>query len=142
MAVVLPVFLVVAFIISLAAVDGGNPQTISFEIKRGEGFKDVAAHLREGGLIKSETWFKIYSLVTGSAHLFKPGTYQLSSGMTVPKIIEIIIAGPHDISITIKEGETLVDIDRKLAAAKLIGVGALIDFNKQRERSLEGFLFS
>ncbi len=137
----MPIFLVIGFITSLAAVDGGSQQTIAFEIERGEGFKDLALRLKKEGLIKSDTWFKIYSLVTGSAHLFKPGTYQLSPGMTVPQIMRVITAGPPDITITIQEGETLVDIDRKLAQAKIIEAGALVSFNEKQESSLEGFLF-
>ena len=140
-AVVLPIFLVISFVVSLAAVEVSSKQTVAFDVKKGDGFKDVSRQLKEAGLIKSETWFKIYSLVTGSAHLFKPGIYNLSRRFSLPQIVRLLMAGPEDIKVTIQEGETLVDIDRKLSLAKVIEPEALIDFNKLQSRSQEGFLF-
>ena len=114
---------------------------IFFSINPGEGFQEISANLTRGGLIKSEVGFKIYSLVSGSAHLFKPGIYPLSPTFSGIKIASILVAGPQDIVAVIQEGETLVDIDRKLAELKVINSGELIAYNQRQDQSLEGYLF-
>ena len=43
--------------------------------------------------------------------------------------------------VVIKEGATVVDIDRIMAAAGIIRPGELIDYNSRQDVSLEGFLF-
>lgn len=116
-------------------------QAVIFDIEKGDGFHVIARHLKNRGLIKSETWFKIYSLITGTAHLFKPGRYSLVSGSGIKEIIRTLVKGPEDITATIQEGETLIDVDRKLSSLGIIGEGDLIRLNKSREKSLEGFLF-
>ena len=116
-----------------------------FIIEKGDGFKEIAANLEKSGLIKSAAWFKIYSLLSGQAQQFKPGRYQLSPSQSSIEVVALLAAGPEDIKLVIQEGETLVDIDRKMAAAGLIAAGELVEYNRLRqlrgEKSLEGFLF-
>lgn len=139
--VIILLFLIATFIIFLQPVGQIDDEKVVFIISRGDSFKTIVKNLKEGGLIKSEDWFKIYSLITGSAHLFKPGSYDLSPSTNGRDIIRALILGPQDIKVTIYEGETLVDIDKRLSDAGVIGQKKLIDFNEGRSQSLEGFLF-
>ena len=139
--VVLLLFLLINFLIFLQPADRSDSDKIIFNLKKGDSFETVVGRLEEQDLIKSRYWFKIYSLVTGSAHLFKPGVYELSPAMNGRDIVAAIVFGPPDIKLTIKEGATLVDIDKQLSDAKIIGLGDLLKFNQEQEQSLEGFLF-
>ncbi len=134
-------FLLVNFFIFLQPADKSDSDKIIFNLKKGDSFETVVRGLEEQGLIKSRYWFKIYSLVTGSAHLFKPGLYELNASMSGLEIARIIVSGPSDIKLTVKEGATLADIDRQLADVKVIELGDLLKFNQEQEQSLEGFLF-
>lgn len=134
-------FLTISFVVFLQPADSSNPEKVVFILKKGDSFQDIASQLERQGLIKSKDWFKMYSLVTGSAHLFKPGVYELSSAMNGRDIITAIVFGPPDVKLTIKEGATLADIDKQLSEAKILKAGELLKFNENQKRSLEGFLF-
>ena len=138
---VLLLFLTVSFVVFLQPVDSSSSEKVVFVLEKGDSFQDITNHLEKQGLIKSKDWFKIYSLVTGAAHLFKPGVYELSPAMNGRDIVTAIVFGPPDARLTIKEGATLVDIDRQLSEAKILKAGELLQFNEQQQRSLEDFLW-
>ena len=139
--VVILLFLIVNLVVFLQPIDKSKTVKTSFDVRYGDGFKVIAERLEEEGLIKSRSWFKIYSLITGSAHLFKPGSYELNPSMSGVQIAKALTSGPQDIKVIVYEGETLVDIDRKLAEAKVLDLGELKKFNDSQSKSLEGFLF-
>lgn len=57
-----------------AYADGENGQSgaIQFKIARGEGFREIGAHLSQQAITKSIAVFKLYSLFTGTAQKFQP----------------------------------------------------------------------
>lgn len=140
---------VVFFFVSLALfLESPQPlsdQEVDFVIAKGEGFKEIAVALERQDLIKSAGWFKLYALATGKAQQFKPGLYHLAPSQSGQEIADQLIQGPEDILVVVKEGETLVDIDRQLAEAGVIKSGELIEYDRLRQqqqgRALEGYLF-
>ena len=123
-----------------------------FKISKGEGLKEIGAHLSQGDFIKSITIFKLYSLFSGNAQKFKPGIYEINSGMSVPEIVKVLTAGgENEVTIVIPEGTALKDIDSVLAASGIIEKGSLVKYSFAALRpdypflndvsSLEGFLF-
>src|SRR3989344_5821542 len=118
---------------------GGSVRAVGFNIEQGVGFREIAHNLKGAGLIKSPATFLIYGFMSGSAHKLKAGNYTFSNDMSLPEIISALVQGPEeDIAITVKEGETLAEIEKKLVQAGIIKPGGLSKFPG---KSLEGFLF-
>src|SRR3989344_104960 len=119
----------------------------------GLSFKDIAALLNAKGIIRSEAGFKIYSVLSGSAHTLKSGRYFFSETMSTPEVVKRLVQGPPDIEVLIIEGKSLNDIDAKLARLGLIQSGEIKNFPiadlkekydflaGSRIKTLEGFLF-
>lgn len=129
---------------------GDAPQ--EFTIAKGDGFRVIGAELSRRSLIKSIAVFKIYSLLTGNAQKFQPGTYTLSGAMSVPQIVSILTEQKrNDVLVVIPEGSTTKDIDLLLASAGVLKPHELDTFNLSvlasdypylaGVTSLEGFLF-
>lgn len=125
----------------LRPADSGAVGWIPFAVSRGEGIKEIAGRLKEKGLIKSPIGFTLYALIRGSATEFKPGAYSLSPVMSGPAIARTLEAGAPAITVTLPQGATLVDMDRILSSKGVIGAGELIEYDKKKSPSLEGFLF-
>lgn len=123
-----------------------------FEIAAGHGMNEIADQLKESGLIRSPKAFKLFSLLSGSAHLLKPGTYFLNSASSTPAIVGKLVSGPNEIiEVVITEGMTVRDIDELLARNRIIPRGGLLALSStsfakdfpfvQGASSLEGYLF-
>lgn len=135
---------------------GDIPQT--FEIKSGEGVKEIAKDLENSQLIKKDLYFNYYIWRTGSREKLQAGKYELRGSMTIPEIVQVLSIGevvPNEVKITFPEGTSLKDMadilknkgfdgDNFLNVAKS-GAGAKIDYDflksKPEKASLEGFLF-
>ena len=123
----------------------------NFTVSAGAGLNEIAELLEEQDLVHSKIAFKIYSFLSGSAHLLKPGSYSLMANLSTPEIITRLIAGPPDLEVLITEGKTIKEIDQQLSSLGLIKAGELIGFPIQNLKSqyifiqnantLEGFLF-
>lgn len=110
-----------------------------FRIERGAGVREISESLRSAGLIKSPKLFLIYAALSGSARQLKAGDYKLSKAMSLSEIVSQLEAGPEeDVEIVVKQGDTLADVEKKLAQAKILPLGKLSKFPG---KSLEGFLF-
>ncbi|TSA44433.1 endolytic transglycosylase MltG [bacterium] len=126
-----------------------NP--VTFQVMKGESFRAIGARLSQESLIRSIAVFKTYSILTGNARKFQPGIYQLASTMSIPQIVDFLVAGgKNEITVKIIEGETVKDIDAALATAGVITPGAILNFPFKNlaaqysflnQNSLEGFLF-
>ena len=139
------------FIFMLSSVSSGA-HYVPIEIAGGSGFNDIADILVNKGIIRSKNAFKVYGVISGSAHQLKPGNYLLSSGSSTPVIVGIIKNGPVlDKSIFIPEGATLKDIDKILSDAGIIKKNSLGSLSVKEfvseysflknQKLLEGFLF-
>jgi UPF0755 protein len=140
-----------------ADIAGGTPVPVStgvapIVIEQGDGFKQIASLLMDAHVIRSASAFKLYALLSGSAHQLKPGLYTMSPASSTPALVRLLVAGPaKEISVLIPEGATVADIDTTLARYGVLKRGEL---TKQRvadfydeypflrgARSFEGFLF-
>jgi len=125
---------------------------VEFKIVKSESFRSIGARLSQQSLIRSIGVFKLYSLLVGRAGKFQPGIYEISSEMSVPRIVgKLTVGGANEIRVTIPEGLTVKDIDTLLvetgvfkeAQIKNYAINSLSErypFLKQMN-SFEGFLF-
>jgi UPF0755 protein len=140
------------FFYCLQPVSVSETEFQEFKIEKGEGIREIGARLSQRSLIKSVAVFKFYSLLTGKAHKFQTGVYDLKASMSTPQIVSILTSGKvKEVKIVIPEGLTVKDIDNLLAENRVINKGALIAFKPDSLSSdfsflngissLEGFLF-
>ncbi|MEK7465195.1 MAG: endolytic transglycosylase MltG [Patescibacteria group bacterium] len=128
-------------------------EIVHLKITKGEGFKEIAAHLSRESLIRSIGVFKLYAILTGRAQKFQPGAYELSPTMNVPQILDMLSrGGRNEVTVTIPEGSTLKDINDLLTSAGVLEGEATLSgyaFEKWKTvypyladaKTLEGFLF-
>ncbi|MDR3582138.1 MAG: endolytic transglycosylase MltG [Candidatus Pacebacteria bacterium] len=115
-----------------------------FEIKQGEGFREIAGDLQNAHLIRSSAAFDLYALFGGRALALKSGLYRLSASMTGSEILRIISGGSAgQVTVTIPEGSNLFEVDAILSKALVIRSGDLIRLQASEAdgTNLEGKLF-
>jgi len=89
----------------------GFQQTLNFSIMKGQGSKEISIALERQGIIKSGFIFRMYVLARGAAKKLQAGEYSLSSGMSIPEIVDKLVLGQIlKEKITIIEGWNLKDI--------------------------------
>src|SRR3989338_8345276 len=83
---------------------------VSFEVAAGQGAKAVGANLKEEGLIRSRFIFETYLVLLKAETELKAGTYRLSTGDSIRRIIDVLRTGADDSvrQVTLIEGWTLV----------------------------------
>lgn len=129
-----------------------GPDYRQFEIAKGSGFQGIAESLYQQKFIRSPKLFMAYGVLSGSAHLLKPGSYLLSSGSSTPVILDVIKKGPSlDLAVTLQEGATVKDMDAILSGSGITATGTLSRLTTKsladkypflrNVGSLEGFLF-
>lgn len=125
---------------ALRPVARGNATTIAFEVKQGEGFREVVNDLDAHGLIRHKIVAEGYALSIGAARHLKPGLYPISPSMSTQSIIGQLVAGiTREAQVTIPEGSNMYDIDELLGAAGVLPQG---EFTKEAKgKKLEGYLF-
>ncbi|OGN34543.1 MAG: hypothetical protein A3I39_01375 [Candidatus Yanofskybacteria bacterium RIFCSPLOWO2_02_FULL_47_9b] len=88
-----------------------SKKEVLFAVERGEGSRDIAMRLQEGGLIPSSSLFRLFVLVLGISGKLQAGTYLFSPSMSPIEISRKLAAG--DVvkeEITVIEGWNLRDI--------------------------------
>lgn len=111
-----------------------------FAVNKGERFRDVIVALRSAGLIRSTTAAEVYAILDGDAFHIQPGLYKLSPAMSASAILdEIATKGPHEVTVTIPEGDNIYQIDAVLANALVTPAGTFAAY--ARTNNLEGRLF-
>lgn len=117
-------------------------QAVLITVQKGDGMRAVASELYEKKLINSKSLFILYALITGRAHLFKPGVYSFSPPQSFSELVKTLVSGDRqEVTVVIPEGLTVREIDKLLSDKGIIGQHALIAFDKQSGQKLEGFLF-
>jgi len=123
----------------------------TIRIERGDSLSSIASKLERAGLLKSPVLFKLYAWLSGTAHLLKPGAYELVPDLSLVRLVEALAAGPPALTVVVREGVTVKDIDDELAKLKIIQPGELTGFDWQGLKkdfafldgslTLEGYLF-
>jgi UPF0755 protein len=92
-------------------IEAGSKREIVFEIKKGQGGKEISKNLKREGLIRFGIPFRLYTYFRGVARKLQSGSYLFSPSMTIPQMVEKFVKG--DVikeKITILEGWNLKDI--------------------------------
>ena len=100
-----------------APVSADTSEYKQVEIKTGSSLSGIATLLYEQGIIRNKFMFQLYADFNDKASNLQAGKYQLSPGMTLKQIMDILAAGDggrKTIKITFTEGMTAEDIDTKL----------------------------
>jgi len=128
-----------------------EPKTIVVQPKMG--FIEISNLLATEGLIARPAPFRIYVLFRGWATSLKSGRYTFSDSVSVPQIARRLVSGPGDVEVTIPEGLTLEETDKRIAGFGIADAGEILeisqrplDFNypfleDSEIATLEGFLF-
>lgn len=116
-------------------------EALVFEIKPGQTASEVAQNLKDEGVIKSRTWFKLILKLSSSAKDLKAGKYDLHKNMPSESVLNCIKSGQclHLTKLTIPEGWRSEEIAESLAANNITDPHAFLEI--VRKRDLEGQLF-
>ncbi|MDP4007013.1 MAG: endolytic transglycosylase MltG [bacterium] len=117
--------------------DSSSLKETVFVVTKGEGTRDIAFHLEQGGLIPSAPLFRLFVLTTGISDRLQAGTYLLSSSMSPFEISRKLAAG--DVlkeRITILEGWTIENIAQYLEQKSLFSAKNVLAY-----ADFEGYLF-
>ena len=135
-----PLVLIIAFIAfgiywwgSNSQAPTSNAEDVRFIIPRGWGAMQVAAKLKEQGLIKSPLAFKVYVQATGVAGKIQAGEYDLASNSNLSQLVAVFLKGPSSIWVTIPEGLRREEIAVRFA-------DGLSKTGTDRQTFIEGFL--
>ncbi len=137
------------------AAAGHNTAKSIIRVEPGASLNDIAALLKTHGCLRSAAAFKLHAIVTGQASELKSGTYEVSSTMSAPQLIAMLVEGRQfTVTVTIPEGFTLAQIAQRVAEADLAdeqqfrlaataqAVADILQVNLPEEvRSAEGYLF-
>ena len=133
----------------------GKSPTVIYAAQKGMGANEIAADLEKQGIIKSSLFFRLF-VITSNKHLkLQAGSYNLSSSMSVAKIVKKISSGDTIRNkITIVEGWDSKDIAEYLESKKLYSQKEFLDLVKQdfsgdfeflkdkpKKLNLEGYIF-
>lgn len=138
--------------------NAGDAHTMTFEVKQGQGVKNIGDNLEKDGIITKSDFFKIYLWETKAGSKLQAGTYQISPSMTIPQIVGIFTHGEaglksNEARVVITEGSSNQDILDKMKEAGVISSDANFkdikidaskyDFlaDKPDDADLEGYLF-
>lgn len=104
--------------------DSSDKSPIYFQIESGSSIKTIGKNLEEEGIIRSVTSFRLYIKRNAPDLKAYAGRFPLKKSMTVPEIIKTISKQSKAESlITIQEGLTIRDVDKRLAEMDLISPG-------------------
>jgi len=113
--------------------DASDKNKIMFIIKNGETPKEVAQNLYNKKIISSAKYFYRYVKSYNKGSKIIAGGFLLSPSMTIPEIAdEITNPSKNQYVLTVPEGYTVKDIDKKLTEMGLIKAG-------QFENAVKGF---
>ena len=137
--------------------DRSNATLIDVTVEEGATTDDIANALKDAGVIRSTTRYKICSKIWHYDSNYKAGVYSVSPSMTCSDIAKVIVSGKETTnSFTVPEGSTietvaetlakdgLVDKKKFLEAAQNSDAYSDFDFLKDAQKGknhLEGYLF-
>jgi UPF0755 protein len=132
------------------AIPPGQPVTIT--VSSGQSSVEIGRALRDAGVVDSVNRFRDVAEERGLDGLLKPGTYQLTTGMSIDAVLDILAKGPSTgVPFTIPEGYTVAQIVDTIAKTKQFTKAELQRALKSKDlivphrpkgvTSLEGLLF-
>lgn len=129
--VVLLIGLFFAYIAMTGSVDSNSTDDVQVVISEGYGTGDIAAELKDKGLIKNELVFKLVSKLKSYDGKFKAGTYFLNKSMDMSAIGDALVTGSQNgNNVTIPEGYNLYKIGQVVEKA---GIATRAEFDAEVE---------
>jgi len=137
---------------SLQPLKPGSGEKIRVKVTTGESVVEIAANLRQAGVIRSSTVFRIYAELSGNKGKLKAGGYTVSPAQSVPDIIDHLASGnTDDLIITIPPGVSTIGIreqlrkygysDQEITAALQAEYGSPLLADKPADVGLDGYIF-
>jgi len=132
-----------------------SSKIIDFTIEKGQGASQISRALKDQGMIKHSSMFRVYALITGRAEKLQAGQYELFPSMSIAKLVKKFSRGDvKKEKITILEGWDLRNIgdyfeslgicskDEFLVLAKKdFSQDLAILEDKPSDSTIEGYLF-
>ena len=133
-----------------------DDNTISIEVKSGDGFYDVLNRLDEEGKIRNQLLIKVKLSIDKQPISLKEGTYEIDSNVTLDQLIKDLQDDSNNINmvkITVPEGYSVEEIaqlmEEKSMCSKNDFIEAIknhelpefVEVNEKRRYNLEGFLY-
>ena len=128
---ILPIFLTVILIAAISVlsffyymttpVDKSNNNGITIEIKENYGSTKIAEELKNKGLIRNQTVFKLYTRIKSNTS-FYVGSFSLKPSMSMTKIIDELSSkdkAKSTNSFAVIEGDNILKLAQKLEKTKL-----------------------
>ena len=128
---ILPIFLTVILIAAISVlsffyymttpVDKSNNNDITIEIKENYGSTKIAEELKNKGLIRNQTVFKLYTRIKSNTS-FYVGSFSLKPSMSITKIIDELSSkdkAKSTNSFAVIEGDNILKLAQKLEKTKL-----------------------
>ena len=109
-----------------------------FIIQNGQSVEQIAVNLEDEGFIAGKDFFKIYVLREKLASGLQAGSYELSPSMTIAQMTDLFIGGKikgNEVQVTIPEGFSNKEIDKKLAENSLINEEEFINFDNNAKQA-------
>jgi UPF0755 protein len=127
-------------------------QPVTFTIEPGDGSRAIGQALERAGVVDSAGRFRAVAQERGLDAALKPGTYQLTTGMNVDSVIDVLVRGPNlGPSFTVPEGFTVAQVVERIVATKHFPKAAVVKalsspdlqvpFRPRNVKILEGLLF-
>ncbi|MCL5010931.1 MAG: endolytic transglycosylase MltG [Patescibacteria group bacterium] len=119
---------------------GGKSAIKEVVIEKGSGLGQIAAVLKEAGLIKSKLAFEAYAVFSGKRKSIQAGVYEIDTGLNMRGLLRILAVGEtKKLEITVPEGWTAKEILAVLVEKKIIkpADSSAVDIFQAKE----GFLF-
>jgi UPF0755 protein len=100
---------------------------VTVEIANGATAGDVAARLKDAGLIGNPTVFRLYAGQRGVAGRFKAGRYEIAAPATPKQILDTLVKGAADelVTVVVPPGKNLLEVAEILSAAGVAGKAEL-----------------
>ncbi len=136
----------------LAPVSSDASKQVRVIIQSGTSPSAIGDKLKEAGVIRSKLAFTIYTKLTGTENNLKAGSFNLRPSLSMPKIVDHLVAGKQDtFNVTFLPGDTVANARKKLITLGYSASEVDAAFNKQYDRplfatkpttaDLEGYLY-
>lgn len=110
---------IIIYVQALRPVDPGDSSVQTVEIVSGMMPSEIARHLKESDIIRSQAAFDVHTRLVGVRNKLRAGVYEFTKQMSTQEVVESLVGGPvnEEFEITFLPGATLADSRQVLVAA-------------------------
>jgi len=105
----------------------GKGVEVAVAIEPGMSFPRIAERLEKAGVIDNARWFRLYAMQEGATTRVRVGEYKLMDNWTPEKVLDTLLEGVKDVTVTVKipEGLNMLEVLDLIAAAGVADRGLL-----------------